>query len=204
MSKKNKMFCLRWNLLPRLIRICWIWWCCSRFETKISFLGIFGLKNLCAIWNFFWSGNTIFWANLVNQIKITCSRRNWLPRIWWQCSLFLLWTRNSLYGHNWSKKKSELYQILSNILNWMMELIFLFWTGNTIFWANFLHQIKRFYLTWNFVPRLIWICWIRWWFTFFLFQPEIPFLGKFVPSQKIKIVCLQLNLVPGVIHEHLF
>ena len=45
------------------------------------------------------------------------------------------------------RKKSELYQILSNILNWMMKLIFLFWTGNTIFWANFLHQIKRFYLT---------------------------------------------------------
>ena len=114
MSKKNKMFCLRWNLLPRLIRICWICWCCSRFETKISFLGIFGLKNLCAIWNFFWSGNTIFWANLVNQIKITCSRRNWLPRIWWQCSLFLLWTRNSLYGHNWSEKNQnciKFYQI---------------------------------------------------------------------------------------------
>ena len=30
--QKIKIVSLRWNLIPRLIRICWIQWCCSLFS----------------------------------------------------------------------------------------------------------------------------------------------------------------------------
>ena len=42
---KFKIDCLKWNLVPRLIRIFTIKWWCLRFRPEIPFLGKFGPKN---------------------------------------------------------------------------------------------------------------------------------------------------------------
>ena len=41
---------------------------------------------------------------------------------------------------------------------------------------------------------LIWICWIRWWCSLFLFWIENTLLGK-IWSKKIKSICVRSNLV---------
>ena len=46
-----------------------------------------------------------------------------------------------------------------------------------IFWVNLVQKLKSISWSWNFVPRLIQICRILWWCSFF--RLEIPFLGKF-------------------------
>ena len=51
-----------------------------------------------------------FWANMVQKIKIVSLSWNLVPRlirIWriqWRCSLFLLYTANTLFEQIWSKK----------------------------------------------------------------------------------------------------
>ena len=66
------------------------------------------------------------------------------------------------------------------------------------FWANLVHKIKIINLSWNLVPRLIWIYRIQWLYSLFLFfRLETPFLGKLF--QKIKFVSLSWNLVPRLV-----
>ena len=66
------------------------------------------------------------------------------------------------------------------------------------FWANLVHKIKIISLSWNLVPRLIWIYRIQWLYSLFLFfRLETPFLGKLF--QKIKFVSLSWNLVPRLV-----
>ena len=45
--QKVKIISLSWNLVPTLIRICRIQWCCwlFHFQTEVPFLGEFGPKN---------------------------------------------------------------------------------------------------------------------------------------------------------------
>ena len=45
------------------------------------------------------------------------------------------------------------------------------------FWANLVEKIKIVSLSWNLVPRLVRICRIQWWSSFFCFRPKTPVLG---------------------------
>ena len=82
------IFSFRWNLIPRLIRMCRIQWLCSLF--------------------LFLTGNTLFQPNLVQMINIVSLRRNLIPRliricrVQW-CSVFLCSPGNTLLGQIWSK-----------------------------------------------------------------------------------------------------
>ena len=130
--QKIKIVSLRWNLIPRLIRICRIQWWCSRFMFSAgnTFLGNFGPKNQnCQFkvkldtytnWNmqnsmvmftfFVFDRKYYFWANLFKKIKIVSIRWNLIPcliricGIQWSCSLFLLLIENTLFVQIWSKK----------------------------------------------------------------------------------------------------
>ena len=68
LTQKNKIVCLRLNLVPRLVRICWIPWWCSNF--------------------LFWMRNDLFWACLAQKIIIDCLRWNLVP--WFEYAEFKL------------------------------------------------------------------------------------------------------------------
>ena len=55
------------------------------------------------------------------------------------------------------------------------------------FWANLVQKIKIATLSWNMVPRLIWICRIQWkeLFTFFVFDWEYPFEANFIREAEV-------------------
>ena len=90
--QKVKIIRWSWNLLPRLIWVCRIQWCCSLFcfLIEIHFLGKFGSKsknyqlklkfgsctnsnmlNSIVMFTFFvYDWKYVFWRNLVQKIKI--------------------------------------------------------------------------------------------------------------------------------------
>ena len=102
--------CLKWNLEPRLTRVCRIRWWCSSF-LSLTLLGKLGTKNqnrLCkikvgtqansymlnSILAFIWPALNVkypfFWVYLVQKTKIVCLRWNLVSRIiricwirWW-------------------------------------------------------------------------------------------------------------------------
>ena len=51
-----------------------------------------------------------------------------------------------------------------------------------LFWVNLVQKLKIIHLSWNFVPRLIQIGRIPWWYLLFLFSTGNVFLGKFDPK----------------------
>ena len=60
------------------------------------------------------------------------------------------------------------------------------------FWANLVQKIKIVSLSWNLVPRLIWICRIKWWCSLFPFSTGNTFFcANVVP--KFKFVSLSCN-----------
>ena len=70
-----------WNLVPRLIRICWIQWCCSVFSflTGNSLLGQIWSKLLYLQFFFLFPiRNVLFWENLVQNVKVVSWRLNLL------------------------------------------------------------------------------------------------------------------------------
>ena len=94
----------------------------------------------------------LFWANLVQKVKIISWIWNLVPRLiricriqWW-CSLFLLLIRNTLFGQIWSKKLKLSVQGET-------------WYLNKFKYAEFNDAVH-----------------------FFRFWPETPFLGKFSPN----------------------
>ena len=114
--QKIKIFSLSWTLVPRLIRISRIHWWRFCFIWERPFLGKVGSKNencqlklkfsIWTNWNmenamalFIFSAlerKHLFWANLVQKIKIVSLIKNLVPRIilicriQWCCSLFLI------------------------------------------------------------------------------------------------------------------
>ena len=64
------------------------------------------------------------------------------------------------------------------------------WTACSVFnwkyrfWVNLVQQLKIISLSWNFVPRLMQICRIRWWCSLFLFLTGNNILGKFGPKNQ--------------------
>ena len=98
--QKIKIVSLSWNLIPRLIRICWIQWCCSLFSflTGNALLGqIFPKLSIFTVFVLFPIRNPSFWENLVQNLKIVRLRLNllasliWICRIQRRCSLFCFW-----------------------------------------------------------------------------------------------------------------
>ena len=66
------------------------------------------------------------------------------------------------------------------------------------FWVNLVQKIKIVPLSWNLVPRLIWICRIQRCGSFYLcYGWKYPFWANLV--QKIEFVLLSQNLVPTLI-----
>ena len=95
-----KLVSFRWNLIPRLIQICWIQWCCSLFPflTGNALLGqIFSKLSRFTVFVLFPIRNPFFWENLVQNVKIVRLRLNllasliWICRIQRPCSLFCFW-----------------------------------------------------------------------------------------------------------------
>ena len=73
------------------------------------------------------------------------------------------------------------------------------------FWVNLVKKIKIVSLSWNLVPRLIWISEIQWWCSIVLFLTINIFRGQIWSKifgntlnliQKIKRIILRRNLVP--------
>ena len=52
------------------------------------------------------------------------------------------------------------------------------------FLGNLVRKIKIDSLSWNLIPRLIWICEIQWWCSVFQFMTGNTFLGKFGPKNQ--------------------
>ena len=51
----------------------------------------------------------------------------------------------------------------------LLRRLDLFSTGNTSFWVNLVQELKVISLSWNFIPRLIQMCRIPWWYSLFCF-----------------------------------
>ena len=81
--------------------------------------------------------------------------------------------------------------------NSMMVFTFSLLDRKHLFWVNLVQKIKIVSLSWNLVPRPIWICRILWSCLLFLLHWKHPFCSNLV--RKIKIFSLSWNLVPSLI-----
>ena len=68
--QKVKIISWSWTLVPRIIRICWIQWCCSLFSilTGNAFLDKFGPNCQYLQFFLFLIRNALFWENLVQNV----------------------------------------------------------------------------------------------------------------------------------------
>ena len=79
----------------------------------------------------------------------------------------------------------------------MIFLSFSFLDRKYTFWVDLVQKFKIFILSWNSVPRLIWICEIQCWCSFFfIFDAKYPFGGNLV--KKFKIVSLSWTFAPTI------
>ena len=123
--QKIKIVSLRWNLIPRLIRICWIQWCCSLF----SFLT--GNALLGQIW----SKLSIFTVLFVSDQKCP-----FLGKFGPKC-------QNCQFKAKFVKVASLIR--ICRIQRWCS--LFSFSIGDALFWANLVKNAKMISLSWNFV-----------------------------------------------------
>ena len=63
-------------------------------------------------------------------------------------------------------------------------------------WANLIKKIKIVSLSWNLVPRLIWISRIQWWCSIFLFLTINIFLGQIWSKTRRKTIVNTVFLAP--------
>ena len=130
----------------------------------------------------------LFWANLVQNIKIVSLSWDLVPsliricRIQWQWSLFPFLAGNTNFGQTWSKKSNQISLHLNlgpkliqiSWIQWRSSRFFVF-DWNSPFWANLVQKMKIVSLKWNLLPRLIQICRIRCWHSFFVLDWKHPF-----------------------------
>ena len=117
--QKINIVSLRWNLIPRIIWICWIQWCCSLFSflTGNTLLGQIWSKLSIFTAFMFPIRNALFWVNLVQKIKIISLSWNLVPiliricRVQWWCWLFLVLIDNILFGQIWSNKSNYQFKL---------------------------------------------------------------------------------------------
>ena len=132
-----------------------------------------------------------FQTKLIEKIKIVSLSWNFVPRLIWICriqwslSRFLFSTRNQLLGKLGPKNQNCQFkpkigtQTSSNTKNLMMMFIFsVFDPKYRFFVVNLVQNIKIVGWSCNFAPRLIRICRIQWWSSFFFrFRLRTHFLG---------------------------
>ena len=122
-----------------------------------------------------------FWVNLVQKNWIANFSWNLIPRLIWissiqyWCSLFLFLVACILFLRNLFQKikivwRSWKFRVEnnSNMQNSMVIFIFYFLDWKYPSWVNLFHKFKIVSLSWNILPRLFWICKIRWWCSLFL------------------------------------
>ena len=117
-----------------------------------------------------------FRVNFVQKISLSwnlVSRLIRICRIQWWCSLFLFMTGNTLSGEKKTKLASWSWNLVtrsnSNMHDSVVQFTFSVFARKYPFSANFVWKIKIVILSWNLVPRLIRICRIQLWCSFFLF-----------------------------------
>ena len=130
-----------------------------------------------------------FWANLVQKIKIVILSWNFILKfVFFKlkfCNQTNMNMRNSMVMlifsaldrkyHFFGPKNQNCFFKLKfrsqpnlNMQNSMMMLIFSPLHQKYRFQPNLVQKIKIVILSWNLVLKLIWVCRIRWWCTFFL------------------------------------
>ena len=106
---------LRWNLIPRLIQICWIWWSCLYILlwTANTLLSKFILKNHICLFKIKFGTETTL--NMLNSMVMF---------------IVLFWTWNTLFCKFGPKNRNYLFQlkfstwINLNMLNSMVMFTF--------------------------------------------------------------------------------
>ena len=151
--QKIKIVSLRWNLIPRLIRICWIQWCCSLF----SFLT--GNALLGQIW----SKLSIFTVFFVSDQKCP-----FLGKFGPKCQ-------------NCQFKAKFVSYSNSNMQNWKAVFTFFVFDWKRPPWTNLVQIFNIYCLRWNLIPRLIRLYRIQCQCSFF-YRSETLFFGKFGPK----------------------
>ena len=156
----------------------------------------------------------VFWANLVQKIKIVSSRWNLILsliqifRIKWCCSLFCFRPNITCLGQFCLKYQNCQLAVKldtwtnSNMLNSMMLFTFFVFDRKHPSWTNLVQIFNIFSLRWNLIPRLIWLRWIQWQCSLFFFNQKHSFWANLV--QNVDIVSLRLNLVAsiGILKSH--
>ena len=152
--QKFKIVSSSWNLVSKLIRICRIQWWCSLFLPG----------NGNTVFRQIWPKNQDYQFKLKFGLRLTN-----LCRIQWRCPLFPFILKIPFLGKFDSKNRHCQFKLkfctkfYSNIQK-LMEIFILFaWDRKSSFSANLVQKIKIVSLTWNLVPRLIWIWKTQWW-----------------------------------------
>ena len=110
--QKIEIVSLRWNLIPRLIRICWIQWCCSLFSflTGNALLGQVWSKLLIFTVSFVSDQKNLFWGkfspkcqNLQVKAKFATSSNSNMQNSK-AVFTFLFLIGNTFFGLIWSRK----------------------------------------------------------------------------------------------------
>ena len=115
----------------------------------------------------------LFYANLVQNIKIVSLRWNLLSRLIRICKII-------------SFEKAE-FDGDFIFLSFFLFFFFFAWDEKSLFWTNLFQKIKIFRLSWNLLSRLIWICGIQWVMLTFLFFPFSISLFRQIWSKKSKL-----------------
>ena len=194
-----KVFCLRWNLIPRLIRIYRIrwWWSLFLFRPEVLSLGKFCPKNedcyfklkfgtlknsnmqnsmaLSSLSVFDWKYP--FWASLVEKVKIV--RLNWnlvaslIDYVEFNgVAHFFLFRPEILFLGKFSPKYQNWQFMVKPNLNKQDKMaVFTFSVLGLkySFWANLVQKVKIVSLSWNLGTSLIRICRIDWCCSLFSF-----------------------------------
>ena len=140
-------------MVPTLIRICRIQWCCSLF--------------------LFLSGNTLFGQIWSKKSKLSVEAEIWYLHQFEHAEfngdvhLFCFWSEIFFLGkfspksQNYQSKLKFVKETNSNMQNSMMLFSFLIFERKYPFWRNLVQKVKIISWSWNLVPALIQICWIQ-------------------------------------------
>ena len=158
--QKIKIVSLSWDLVLRLIPICRIQWGCSRFLVLIlnTFFGHTWSKNL----KFFVQSENWYLtnSNMQNSIAvIIASVLDWKYPFW----------VSAVQKMKTASFSCNLALCLTHIWRTQWCSLFMFLNGSILFMANLFQKTKITCWNWNLDLWLIWICIIRWWFSFFSF-----------------------------------
>ena len=136
--------------------------------------------------------NYLFWVILVQKLKIISLSWNFVSRliqicrIPWRCSLFLFSTGKTFLGKFGPKNKNCQFVLkfrtrriwICRIMKKTCGVHFFCFRPEKPFLDKSSQKIKIFSLSWNLVPRLLWISRIQWWCSIFLFLNINIFLGQ--------------------------